>query len=81
MKKSNKKTRKKNAEKSLEDGLLFIDSFQKMLADQDEATVAISLRIPKNLLRLLKFRASSTKIKYQTLLIEYLRRGLKSDVK
>ena len=81
MKKSNKKTRKKNSEKPLEDGLLFIDSFQKMLADQDEATVAISLRIPKNLLRLLKFRASSTKIKYQTLLIEYLRRGLKSDVK
>lgn len=81
MKKSNKKTRKKNSEKPLEDGLLFIDSFQKMLADQDEATVAISLRIPKNLLRLLKFRASSTKIKYQTLLIEYLRRGLKSDAK
>ena len=81
MKKSNKKTRKKNSEKPLEDGLLFIDSFQKMLADQDEATVAISLRIPKNLLRLLKFRASSTKTKYQTLLIEYLRRGLKSDVR
>ena len=79
MKKNNKKVEKKS-EVSIEEGLDFIASFQKMLADQDETTVAISLRIPKNLLHLLKSKADSKNTKYQTLLVEYVRRGLKADL-
>ena len=74
MKKSNSKK-----EKEIEEGLQFIESFQKMLADQDEKTIAISLRIPKNILTALKFKAQAKKKKYQSLLVDYVRQGLKSD--
>lgn len=66
-------------ENNIEKGLLFIDSFQKMLFDKDEKTVAISVRIPANVLRALKYRAEQKKQKYQSLLIDYLRSGLKTD--
>ncbi len=66
-------------ENNIEKGLLFIDSFQKMLFDKDEKTVAISVRIPANVLRALKYRAEQKKQKYQSLLIDYLRFGLKTD--
>ncbi len=68
---------KKNNRPSVHEGLVFIESFQKMLNDQDEKTVAISLRIPKNILAALKFKAKSEQKKYQNLLIEYIRNGLK----
>lgn len=68
---------KKNNKVTIHEGLVFIDSFQKMLNDQDEKTVAISLRIPKNILTAVKFKAKSEQKKYQSLLIEYIRSGLK----
>lgn len=68
---------KKNNRSSIHEGLVFIESFQKMLNDQDEKTVAISLRIPKNILAALKFKAKSEQKKYQSLIIEYIRNGLK----
>ena len=68
---------KKNSSKSIHDGLVFIDSFQKMLADQDDKTTAISLRIPKNILTAVKFKAKSENKKYQSLIVEYIRDGLK----
>lgn len=68
---------KKNNSKEIHDGLVFIDSFQKMLADQDDKTVAISLRIPKNILVALKYIAKTENKKYQSLIVEYLRYGLK----
>lgn len=75
------KKSQKLAEERIEKGLEFIESFQRMLANKDEKTVAISLRIPANVLRALKFRAEQNDQKYQSLLVEYLRRGLKSDYK
>ena len=68
---------KNNNKTTIHDGLVFIESFQKMLNDQDEKTVAISLRIPKNILTAAKFKAKSQQKKYQSLLIEYIRNGLK----
>ena len=67
----------KNNKTTIHEGLVFIESFQKMLNDQDEKTVAISLRIPKNILTAAKFKAKSQQKKYQSLLIEYIRNGLK----
>ena len=67
----------KNNKTTIHEGLVFIESFQKMLSDQDEKTVAISLRIPKNILTAAKFKAKSQQKKYQSLLIEYIRNGLK----
>lgn len=68
---------KKTKESSIHEGLVFIDSFQKMLADKDDKTTAISLRIPKNILTALKFKAKADNKKYQSLIVEYIRRGLK----
>lgn len=64
---------------SPEEAIEFIESFQLMLQDQDEATVAISLRIPTNILRTLKTTAKFQGKKYQSLLIEYIRNGLEKD--
>ncbi len=68
---------KKNNDKKIEQGLQFIEAFQKMLADKDEKTVAISLRIPKNILTAVKFKAQQQDKKYQSLIISYIRAGLK----
>ena len=75
------KKSQKLAEAKIEKGLIFIESFQRMLENKDEKTVAISLRIPANVLRAIKFRAEQNNQKYQSLIVEYLRRGLKSDYK
>ena len=59
-----------------EEAVEFLDAFQKMMADKDEPTKAISLRVPGNLLRALKIKAKADKTKYQTLIIHYIREGL-----
>lgn len=64
---------------SPEEAVEFIESFQAMIHDKDEATVAISVRVPANILRTLKTAAKSQGKKYQSLLVEYLREGLKRD--
>lgn len=65
---------------SPEEAVAFIESFQAMIHDKDEPTVAISVRVPGNILRALKTKAKSQGKKYQSLLIEYLREGLKKDL-
>lgn len=70
---------KKTKQVTIEEGLKFIDSFQKMLVQQDEKTVPISLRVPQNILTSVKFKAASQNKKYQSLLIEYIRLGLLSE--
>lgn len=47
-----------------------------MSSQIDEPTVAISLRVPENILRSLKLKAKAEGKKYQSLMIEYLRKGL-----
>lgn len=75
MKKSKVK-KKSNEDISPEEALLFIDSFQKMIADKDEPTKLISLRVPANILAALKVKAKAEGKKYQSMIIEMIRKGL-----
>lgn len=59
-----------------EEAVSFLDSFRQMLADQDEPTQAISIRIPGNILRAIKLKAKNENKKYQSLIVDYLRQGL-----
>lgn len=60
--------------------LQFLEDMRVLYSAKDEPTRAISLRVPENLLRLLKTRAALEGKKYQSLMIEILRKGL-SDPK
>lgn len=64
---------------SAEQALQFLEDIRILNADVDETTVPISLRIPGNILRAIKLKAKADGKKYQSLIVEYLRRGLKSD--
>jgi predicted DNA binding CopG/RHH family protein len=55
----------------------FLEDFRKMTADQDEPTIPISLRVPGNILRAVKLKAKADGKKYQSLIIEYIRQGLR----
>lgn len=73
---------KKNAVSSVEitpmQALQFLEDMRVLYSTKDEATRAISLRVPENILRLLKARATSEGKKYQSLMIELLREGLRA---
>ncbi|AFY01354.1 CopG family antitoxin [Bdellovibrio bacteriovorus] len=64
---------------SPEEAVEFIESFNKMIHDKDEPTEAISLRIPANLLRALKTTAKIQDTKYQSLIVKFIREGLKNS--
>lgn len=61
-----------------EEALRFLEDLRTLPAEIDEPTVAISLRIPGNILRAIKLKAKFDGKKYQSLMIAYLRQGLKS---
>ena len=61
---------------SPEEAVQFLDDFQKLQSHLDETTKLISLRIPENILRQLKSRAKLENKKYQSMIVEYIRRGL-----
>lgn len=63
--------------KEVEQGLYFLEDFRKLMGEKDEPTVPISLRLPANILRMLKYKARTQNKKYQSLIVEYLRKGLK----
>ena len=73
------KTKKITSDISPEDAIRFLEDIRLMSAHIDEPTVAISLRGPGNILRALKMKAKSDHKKYQSLIIEYLRKGLSSS--
>lgn len=72
--------RKKDKKIKPEEALKFLDDLQKMQSEIDEPTVAISLRIPQNVLRTVKAKAKIEGKKYQSLINSYIRQGLKSNV-
>jgi predicted DNA binding CopG/RHH family protein len=59
-----------------EEAIQFLEDIRLMASDLDEPTVAISLRVPGNILRAIKIKAKTDGKKYQSLMIEYLRQGL-----
>lgn len=72
----NKKTATKSKDPSPEEALRFLEDIRLMSAHLDEPTVAISLRVPANILRSLKLKAKVENSKYQSIIIEYIRQGL-----
>lgn len=72
----NKKTAIKLKDPSPEEALRFLEDIQMMSAHLDEPTVAISLRVPANILRSLKLKAKIENSKYQSIIIKYIRQGL-----
>ncbi len=54
----------------------FLEDMRKLSADINEVTVPISLRVPANLLRVLKTHAKMEGKKYQSLIISFIRTGL-----
>jgi predicted DNA binding CopG/RHH family protein len=57
--------------------LRFLEDIRVLYASKDEPTRPISLRVPENILRLLKTKAAADGKKYQSLIIEILRESLK----
>ncbi len=76
MKKKSAAKRTSKAELSPEEAVRFLEDIRVMSSQIDEPTVAISLRVPENILRSLKIKAKAEGKKYQSLMIEYLRGGL-----
>jgi predicted DNA binding CopG/RHH family protein len=60
-----------------DEALEFLESFRKLMGDKDEPTKLISIRIPENMLKALKVKAKIEGKKYQSLLVEILRREMK----
>jgi predicted DNA binding CopG/RHH family protein len=65
---------------SPEQAIDFLESFRELQKDKDEKTILISLRVPQNLLRALKHRAQVENRKYQSMIIRYIRQGLKNPL-
>lgn len=59
-----------------EQAIRFLEDIRLMQKNIDEDRVAISIRIPKNILRALKLKAKAEGKKYQSLMIELIRKGL-----
>ncbi len=80
MRKNSRKDRVQKAPKvqkiSPEDAIKFLEDVRLMSSSMDEPTVAISLRVPGNILRSIKLKAKADGKKYQSLIVEYLRQGL-----
>lgn len=79
MKKNRKISKIKASVISPEEAVRFLEDIRLMASDLDEPTVAISLRVPGNVLRAIKLKAKSDGKKYQSLIVEYLRKGLRQS--
>ncbi len=77
MKKSSKShvTRAKGI--SPEEALRFLEDIRTLAGDVDKPTVAISLRLPENILRAIKAKAKAEGKKYQSMIVEFMRNGLR----
>lgn len=64
---------------SPEEALQFLEDIRIMQSEVDEPTEAISLRVPGNVLRAIKLKAKADGKKYQSLMIAYLRKGLRES--
>lgn len=74
-----KKRKLKEKRVSPAEALQFLESVRQMAEDKDEPTRLISLRVPENILRTLKAKAKIEEKKYQSLIVQYIRLGLKNS--
>lgn len=68
----------KASEISPAEALQFLENMRQLAEDINEPTIPISLRVPGNLLRSVKLKAKADGKKYQSLIVEYIRQGLKT---
>jgi predicted DNA binding CopG/RHH family protein len=68
---------RKNTPVSPEEALQFLEDFRQLASAVDEPTTAISLRVPQNILRAVQLKAKADGKKYQSLIIAYIRKGLR----
>lgn len=80
MRKKNKKAQNNLLIKP-ENAIEFLEDLRNLSADINEPTQAISLRVPRNLLRSIKLKAKLDGKKYQSLMIEILRSGIRKNNK
>jgi len=63
-----------------EQAIEFLESMRTLHEDKDEKTELISIRIPQNLLKALKLKSSVENRKYQSIIVNYIRLGLKKNI-
>lgn len=63
-----------------EQAIEFLESIRNLQSDKDEKTELISIRVPQNLLKTLKTKAKIENKKYQSIIINYIRKGLKKNI-
>ncbi|MBL7544168.1 MAG: hypothetical protein JNL11_10140 [Bdellovibrionaceae bacterium] len=71
------KRRNVKLEPSPLEALQYLESMRQLSEDKDAPTVMISLRVPGNILKTIKHKAKIENKKYQSLIVELLRTGLK----
>lgn len=71
----------KSEESKITEALHFFEDFGKTITSKDSPTKLISIRIPKNILNVLKFKAQYEGKKYQSMIIHALREYLRKDIK
>lgn len=80
MKKNKKLITKKTKQITPMEALNFLETMRKMSFEVDEPAVLISIRVPQNVLRALKLKAKADGKKYQSLMIELVRKGLRETI-
>jgi len=80
MKKSKKTISVKSTDITPAQAIEFLESMRVLHEDKDEKTELISIRIPNNLLKTLKMKAKIENKKYQSIIINYIRLGLKKNI-
>ena len=63
---------------SPEKALLFLEDIRQLQENKREPTQLISIRIPGNILRAIKLKAKADGKKYQSLIVEFIQKGLQS---
>lgn len=79
--KSSTRTKKKVSSTVAESAVEYLESFRQMLGGRDEASIAISIRVPQNILKSYKARAAVENRPYQSMMIQALRRYLEEQDK
>lgn len=77
-----KKTKIEKNQQSIapEQAIEFLESMRTLHENKDEKTELISIRIPQNLLKALKLKSSIENRKYQSIIVNYIRLGLKKNI-
>lgn len=77
LKKSKKSSKAKiDPEVSLEQALQFVEDMKTLRAQIEEPTIAISVRVPGNVLRAFKMKSKALDKKYQSQIVKLMREWL-----